>query len=768
MKHGGPKSLKLSRRLAFKLMVWMGGCLLVLTGVSVYLGVRARERDSLDRIRQSGMWFSDTVKRALHHCMLKDQRDNVHAIIRAIGRQEGVEAIRIFNKKGRIVFSSRRPEIGKLVDMQAEACFGCHFKDRPLERLPRSGRSRVFRVPGQEGRPGHRVLGVITPIYTERACYTDPCHVHPPEQKVLGVLDVDLSLAAVDRRGRREAWRLAGLALVVVVVISGLLFVFIHFFVTRPLSSLVGATRAIARGHLDHPVEPATDDEIGVLAESFDIMRQRIKKRTEELQESRRLFQTLFEQVPCYISVQDRDFKVTAFNKMFERDFGDQTGNYCYAAYKNRTSKCPNCAVEKTFRDGRVHSAEETVYDREGQPIYFLNLTAPITDAEGNVTSVMEMATNITAIRRLEQQLRKSEEKYRLFFNNAPNPIFVFDRQSLEILDANDRALDQYGYSKAELAGMSFLDLTDPDDREQVRRFLTRGEGFLARVHQLRKDGEGFYVNLRASYGEHMGRRAVIATTADITRSLETEQQLIQAAKMATLGEMSAGVAHELNQPLSVIATAANILRNQSGRDAPPNLGVLREVAREIAAQVERATRIINHLREFGRKAEVHLSRVRLNQPIQGALGLLRQQLRVHDIELMLELDPELPPIWGNANRLEQVIINLVLNARDAIEERRQREGKLPGRIVLRTFAQGGQVVMTVEDNGTGIPPGQRDRIFEPFYTTKEVGKGTGLGLSISYGIVRDYQGNIQVDDSPLGGARFRLSFPRAGEEETV
>ncbi len=766
MKQAEPKPLKLNRRLAFKVMVWMGGCLLVLTGVSVYLGVRARERDSLDRVRLSGMWFSDTVMRALHYCMLKDQGENVQAIIRAMGRQQGVEAIRIFNKKGRMVFSSQPSQLGRRVDKGAGACSGCHFRDRPLERLPRSGRSRIFRVAARGAGPGHRVLGVVNPIYAEPACSSGPCHAHPPGQKVLGVLTVDLSLAAADRQGRRGAWRLAGLALLLVVVISGLLFVFIHFFVTRPLSSLVGATRAIARGELDRPVAPVTCDEIGVLAESFDLMRQRVRKRTEELQESRRLFQTLFEQVPCYISVQDRDFKVTAFNKMFERDFGDQTGNYCYAAYKNRTSKCPNCAVEKTFRDGRIHSAEETVYDREGQPIYFLNLTAPITDAEGQVTGVMEMATNITAIRRLEQELRKSEEKYRLFFNNAPNPILVFDRQTLEILDANDRALDEYGYGQDELAGRSFLELTDPEDREQVRRFLLRGEGFLARVHQLRRNGEGFYVNLRASYGEHMGRRAVIATTADITRALETEQQLIQAAKMATLGEMSAGVAHELNQPLSVIATAANILRNQSGRDAPPNLGVLREVAREISAQVERAKRIIDHLREFGRKAEVHLSRVQLNQPLQRVLGLLRQQLRVHDIELVLELDPELPPIWGNANRLEQVVINLVLNARDAIEERRGEEGRLPGRIVLRTFRQGGQVVMTVEDNGTGIAPGQRHRIFEPFYTTKEVGKGTGLGLSISYGIVRDYQGDIQVDDSPLGGARFRVGFPPAGEEQ--
>ncbi|MFH1033477.1 MAG: ATP-binding protein [Pseudomonadota bacterium] len=759
------KPLKLTHRLSFKLTVWVSLSLILLVVVLASLAIRAQEQNSISSMLQSGNWFSDTVKRATRHSMLKDQRESVHAIIEAIGQQEGVEAIRVLNKRGRIMFSSRAPEIGELVDMQAEACYACHQSDRPLESLPRTKRSRIFTTKGSPGAPGHRVVGVINPIYTEKACYSDPCHVHPQDQTVLGVLDVSLSLAAVDREVDQSTRMVIGFAVLLFVAIGSLVSAFTFFFVNRPLSELLLASRQIARGNYEQPIEPHTDDEIGVLAQSFEGMRAGIKEKAEALDQSRAQFQALFEQVPCHITVQDRSFRLVAFNKTFERQFGHKLGEYCYAAYKGRTDKCPTCSVEATFQDGQMHSAEEIVVGQDGNPVYILNLTAPITDKQGNITAVMEMATDITPIRRLETELRRSEEKYRLFFNNDPNPILVFDRETLEILDANDRAAAEYRHDKPALLGLSFLSLTDTADQARVRGFLEHGEAFLPRVHQVRADGKPFFVNIRASYGEHMGRRAVIATTADISSVMETEQQLIQAAKMATLGEMSAGVAHELNQPLSIISTAGNFLSKQAQRSQVPDLDTLRQISQELLSQVERATRIINHLREFGRKARVERGKVSLNQPIQGVFHLLGQQLHLHDIEVILELDQDLPPIWGEANRLEQIFINLVLNARDAIEELRGQDRGLAGQIRVRSWSEDGRVLVSVSDNGVGIPEEQQGRIFEPFFTTKDVGKGTGLGLSISYGIVRDYGGVIEVVSHAGQGTTFLLGFPVAREE---
>ncbi len=187
------------------------------------------------------------------------------------------------------------------------------------------------------------------------------------------------------------------------------------------------------------------------------------------------------------------------------------------------------------------------------------------------------------------------------------------------------------------------------------------------------------------------------------------------------------------------------------------------KVSREISSQVERAANIINHLREFGRKSELdELEKVDINKPITDVFTVLGQQLKLRQIKVDLDLDENLSPVYGVSNRLEQVFINLVMNARDAIEEmleggyQKEREGSL----TIRTYEEMGRVVAIVRDNGIGMPEHVKEKIFEPFYTTKDVGRGTGLGLSISYGIIKDYEGTIEVESMPGSGTVFKITFP--------
>ena len=211
---------------------------------------------------------------------------------------------------------------------------------------------------------------------------------------------------------------------------------------------------------------------------------------------------------------------------------------------------------------------------------------------------------------------------------------------------------------------------------------------------------------------------------------------------MATLGEMSAGVAHELNQPLNAIIIGSDILKKMVDRDEVVDREVTRKVYTEIAAQVDRAANIINHLREFGRKSDQdELEKVDINKPIRDVFTVFGQQLKLRQIEVNLELGENLPLILGVTNRLEQVFINLVMNARDAIEKRQESgvEEAYEGVLTISTYREGERVVAAVRDNGIGIPGSVKEKIFEPFFTTKEVGKGTGLGLSISYGIIKDF-----------------------------
>jgi PAS domain S-box-containing protein len=375
-------------------------------------------------------------------------------------------------------------------------------------------------------------------------------------------------------------------------------------------------------------------------------------------------------------------------------------------------------------------------------------------------------------LRAFELELRRSEERYRLLFNRDPNPVFVVSQDSCAILDANERAGERYGHPQQGLIGMRFTDLGFAEDSALISTSFANLDpeqhqcSFLPRIRHRRQGDEAFWVSINFCYYDYLGTACVIATTTDITATLETETKLIQAGKMATLGEMAAGVAHELNQPLNAIKLGSDFLQTMIEHHRPIPDQDLQAVASEVSTQVDRAADIINHLRDFGRKSSVIRQRIDLNRPLRGVFTILGQQLRVHGIRVVTDLDEHLPRVLADENRIEQVLVNLINNARDAIEAKRAPgDSRSEGTLTVRSFSENDRVVVTVSDTGAGIPAAIRDRIFEPFFTTKDVGKGTGLGLSISYGIVRDYDGTIDFDAQEGLGSTFRLSFPRASEE---
>jgi histidine kinase len=223
-------------------------------------------------------------------------------------------------------------------------------------------------------------------------------------------------------------------------------------------------------------------------------------------------------------------------------------------------------------------------------------------------------------------------------------------------------------------------------------------------------------------------------------------------------------VAHELTQPLSVIKTTSSFFLRKIDKNEPIDQQILSTMLTKVDSNVDRATRIIHHMRMFARKSDMTMEKIQINDVLHSAFEIFSQQLKVRGIEVRWDLFDALPKIDAEAQRLEQVFINLLLNARDAIEDKWQQQGRgsAPDHISIRTACQGEQVVCCICDSGTGLPPDLAHKIFEPFFTTKEVGKGTGLGLSISYGIVQECGGRISASPRPGGGACFTLSFSKA------
>ncbi len=410
---------------------------------------------------------------------------------------------------------------------------------------------------------------------------------------------------------------------------------------------------------------------------------------------------------------------------------------------------------------------------------WFFFTAAPIKASDGTVVGAIETLLDETEdvkmkeekeikdkkLYNLHEQCQKSEEKYRSLFNNNPNPIFIIDCDTFEILDVNHRVNDEYSYTKEELLGKSFLKIGDKNDSTiaQGLKSLSKNESILlSKKKHFKKDKSHIFVNVKVCHTEYSNRDALVASATDITENIEKETQLIQAGKMATLGTMAAGMAHEINQPLNVIQICSDLIIKmiKKGHSIPDE--DLSDMAHDIIDNVARAADVIKHVRDFARQSERNLKKMTINDPVNDVFKVLGHQLSVHQIKIELNLDPDIPNIMAEHNRLEQVFINLVTNAIDSMDEKaeKMKDVNIEKLLKIDSFTEDDQVVVTVSDTGTGMSEEIKNKLFEPFFTTKETGKGTGLGTSISYGIIKDYGGTIDIKSKPDQGAKFTIKFP--------
>jgi histidine kinase len=755
------------QRLFSKLILTMGVALLVTFSAWAYFNTASQKEKALGEIIARAELLSKGIVRGTHHAMMLNSRGDIHQIIKNISGLNEISHIRIFNKKGEVKFSTMPAKKTTAVTQKEAPCHSCHQSQEPVLDISHKGKTRLF-----HDVKGSRLLGMASPILNEAGCAAASCHPPPSGQRLLGILDVVLFVKKIDDEIVLMEQGGIFLAGFVFLMTSSIILIFVLRFVNLPIKKLIDGTRQIAKGNYTSPVILSQNDEMGQLAGAINQMGQEIRQQQIALNAQRDEYQTLFERVPCLITVQDRNYRLIKYNREFSRRFDPILGDFCYHAYKGRNKKCPNCQVSKTFEDGQPHYGEETGVNRDGTIFHWIYRTSPIRNAEGEVVAALEMSIDITSRRQLEAKLQESEEKYHEIFTNMPNPVFVLEKKRLSILDCNESAKNDYGYTKEEIIGKSFLDLFADGDRNQQEAKL-RASTFLNREKHVDKLGRTIFVNIRISSSANPDKQALLVTTSNITEQLEAEQQLIQSSKLATLGEMSTGVAHELNQPLSVIKTVSSFFIKKMLKKEPISDEILFNMLSKADKNVDRATKIINHMRQFARKSDLQFEKVALADTIAKALEIFNQQLKLRGIQVVTEIAENIPKILADPIRLEQVFINLLLNARDAIEEKWGTKTYDEGqkRITIQVATKGTKVVARMCDSGAGIPDEVRDKIFEPFFTTKDVGKGTGLGLSISYSIVKDCGGEIVAMANPAGGTCFNLSFPvtdMAADEEMI
>jgi two-component system NtrC family sensor kinase len=512
------------RSIGAKLIVVVGIILIAAIGIFAYVNIASQKRQLTDEVMRSAFRISETIRRSIRYDMLRNESESAHRIIETIGQQDGLERIRVFNKDGKIMFSTDKSEIGHEVDKKAEACYACHTAEKPLEKLNTPERSRIFK-----SKKEHRVLGVISAIYNEKDCYVPDCHIHPQGQKVLGVLDTGMSLAEVDKDLKSATNKMIVFAVIAFLIISITIGISINRLVSRPVKELAQATKKVAEGDLGHTIPSKSDDEIGELASAFNHM--------------------------------ILDLKV---------------------------------ADEKLVDWGKT----------------------------------------------LEQKVKQ-------------------------------------------------------------------------RTEELRK----------------------------------TQNQLIQSEKVASLGKLAAGVAHEINSPLTGILTYSSLL-HKAKKDEDPE----KEDLEVIVNETNRCKKIVKGLLDFARQTEPQKALADVNEVIEKSLDLISHQANLLNIKIEKDISPHLPKIMIDAGQIQQVSINILLNAIEAMPE--------GGSLSISSGIEEEMIAIRFTDSGIGIPEENLSKVFDPFFTTKKIGKGTGLGLSVSYGIIDKHQGKLEVESRVGKGTTFIAKLP--------
>ncbi len=407
-----------------------------------------------------------------------------------------------------------------------------------------------------------------------------------------------------------------------------------------------------------------------------------------------------------------------------------------------------------------LQAKEITLQRKDGSPLICLNTAVAVRDIHGKVSRYHGAIMDITERREIERRLYKQQEFARRLVDSFPDLILVLDTAG-NYTFTSPRMKDVLGYEVEESDVQPLGERTHIEDRGALRKLfaeIVAGKQLFASLEIRVRHKLGEYRRIRCHFSplcDETGKiDGVIISGRDVTELKRLEEQLIQAEKLAAMGQMLAGVAHELNNPLTAILGVTELLRERFGMEesARRQLDLTHRQAR-------RAARIVQNLLEFSRPAAHQKNSVDLNGVIDRTLQLHEHSLRQNNIEVDFQQFSGEAPVVGDANQLIQIFLNLISNAEQAIREVRDH-----GRIQIRMGRIGTYFSVTIQDDGVGISPEGLPRLFDPFYTTKRPGGGTGLGLSICMSIVREHGGSIDVETLPAGGSAFTVFLPAAGE----
>jgi len=485
------------------------------------------------------------------------------------------------------------------------------------------------------------------------------------------------------------------------------------------------------------------------------------RKKAEEAQKGAEEEKSAFlEEAPVAIIHTDLKGNITYVNKRFESETGYSREEITYKNglqldwFPACTKKYLTKRMEARLKESPVKHWENQFKCKNGQSIW-LELEGRILRKSGIPAGFQIIAVNITERKRAEEALKQSEEKYRALFDSTVIGTVVIDSETMKVVMANQAAVRMLGFSSVkEIIGVNPLDFIPPEDRERVSELLLKDffEQDLRRTQDFRmitKDDREIWISANGARIMHEGRLVGLACFTDITKQKQQNERLMMTDRLASLGELASGAAHELNNPLTSIIGFSQLLIE---KEVPDDI---REELKLINIEARRAVIVTNNFLSFARKHSSEKQPNQINSIIEDVLELRAYEHKVNHIDVERHLDTNLPEILVDYFQMQQVFMNIIINAEYFLVKRHNK-----GTLTITTEKENGTVRISFADDGPGITSEDLGRIFDPFFTTKEAGDGTGLGLSICHGIVNEHSGQIYATSQLGKGTTIVIELP--------
>jgi PAS domain S-box-containing protein len=725
-----------SGSLRFKLSFYAGYTVFLMLVAFMYYSLTIQEQNLVQERVTAALKDSEVIKAAIWNGMMTKDREVIREIVKAIGEQEGFKEINIYDREGVLHYTSRTVPggiLGSRVDPEANPL----LKDIAT-------RSAVRYEFSEAG----KILNVVNPLPNTKSCSTSACHAHPESHQVLGALEVKMPLEGLRRQLVDNARRIYIFAFFLFLFVSTIIGLGVIFLISRPLRDLAEQTFKMARGEYEPQPPRKGKDSISTLWRSFDAMSRQINERTRELEQSRRMYKELFEKVPCYLTVIDRDYRIVRSNEAFEEEFGNQLGMQCFTGKKGKGQKCLSCPVERTFSDGLSHRSEEIwCTANKAKTVHVIVNTAPIYDDTGNVSEVLEMSVDVTRIAKLQVELEKKQAELQHLIENVPCYLTVVDR-SYRIAFFNKSFAEEFGNSWGKHCYSVYKGRDVKCEYCPVEQTFLDGHSHSSEQIWSHGGKEVYMVAHTSPISDEKGEvTAVMEMCTDVT-----EVKLLQ-NELAVLGETVAGMSHAVKNILSGLEGGVYVvdsgLRTENQAKISSGWAMVKK-------NVSKVSDLVKDILYASKERKPEYQSCDPAKILSEVYDLYLDQAEAKGIALIRDFPTELSLGVIDPKGIHSAIANLISNAIVACCEDPEIEERW---IKIGAWIEDGNFIVSVRDNGPGMPEEVRQNLFKKFFSTKG-SRGTGLGLVVTRKVIEEHGGTIWVESSPGQGTEFFIRVP--------